>query len=114
MKVLPPMPLGEISPDATPVQRRYAEPFLARVRAGEDPGVVVGQLATRFNVRRPAIWRSLRDSGVLPPYNKRSRPIVCGDPPDKPAPPQPGVSRDPCFMCGTRGDLGCSHRRAVA
>jgi hypothetical protein len=23
----------------------------------------------------------------------------------------PPVDRDPCFRCGTRGDLGCSHRR---
>lgn len=24
------------------------------------------------------------------------------------------VSRDPCFKCGARGDLGCTHRPAAA
>lgn len=23
------------------------------------------------------------------------------------------VARDPCFMCGTRGDIGCQHREAA-
>lgn len=26
--------------------------------------------------------------------------------------PADGVNREPCFHCGTRGDLGCKHRRA--
>lgn len=28
-------------------------------------------------------------------------------------PPPPPVYRDPCFMCGARGDIGCNHREAA-
>jgi len=28
-------------------------------------------------------------------------------------PPPPPVRRDPCFLCGTRGDVGCQHQEAA-
>jgi len=71
--------------------------------------VPVEQIARKFGVLRPAVYKALRRTGVLPPYeptgNVRqivrglqvSNPIIIPD-------------RTPCFKCGVRADLGCKHQ----
>lgn len=45
-------------------------------------------------------------------YLRHSKPAINAD-------PEPEISdlervdRDPCFLCGTRGDVGCRHRQAA-
>lgn len=53
---------------------------------------------------------------VAPPPPRR-RPAATATTPahtPKAAPPETIVDRDPCFMCGVRGDVGCVHRRRAA
>lgn len=79
--------------------------------------VPVRAIAEQFGVQAPAIWRSLRRWGILPPYNrspgrgparKRPLPDVSGAEPNIADLP-PRVERDPCPRCGVRADVGCSH-----
>jgi hypothetical protein len=51
-----------MSPDTI----RCCEIYRAAVAAGEDTTDVVGQLATWFDVQRPAIWKRLRRGGAVP------------------------------------------------
>ena len=96
-------------------------------------GVKVPQIAARFGVLNPAIYKQLRAGGVLPPYRPslrggqgrpkgggtpgytaqrlaRSAGAVAGREGRQPPPPGALVDRDPCSRCGTRGDLPCAHR----
>lgn len=96
-------------------------------------GEPVKEIANRFGVQNPAVWKALRRGGVLPPYQpsrdgKGGRPKGGGKPGYsatrlsksvayidglQAGPPMPStfVDRDPCGFCGVRGDIGCSHRR---
>lgn len=104
--------------------------FRAADNRGEDRSIVVSNLACLYNVQRPAIWKALRNGGVLPPYARRvdggkGRPRGGGMPgysenrrrrsksqiSDEKA-EMPRVDRDPCQRCGVRHDIGCHHTRA--
>ena len=105
----------------------------ARMTALFKKGMPVREIANSFGVQNPAVWKALRRTGALPPYAESrtshgGRPKGGGKPGytdrrlEKSAahisrveagqPPVSGnyVDRDPCWMCGVRGDLGCSHR----
>jgi hypothetical protein len=95
---------------------RTCEMYSVAINAGEEPSMVVGELASMYGVNRPAIWRRLRAGGVLPRYktghrvrSKRHRtPTEC----EAARLDLPRVDRDPCPRCGVRRDLGCEHNRA--
>lgn len=77
--------------------------------------VPVREIARRFNVQSPAVFKALRAAGVLAPYRRRGpgamvrgpRFEAIGDVPESQY-----VSRDPCPRCGTRRDVGCAHGSA--
>lgn len=95
--------------------------------AGEDTTPVIGQLATMFGVQRPAIFKTLRRWGVLPPYgtaepgkkgprpkdDKERRAKMDAYKSRKVESLPPRVYRDPCWRCGTRADYGCHHLEGV-
>lgn len=97
-------------------------------------GIKVKEIAAQFGVQSPAVWKALRRGGVLPPYCPRvnggaGRPkgggqrgytenrlrievaTIAAREAKEPPRPSHTVDRDPCFMCGVRGDIGCEHRR---
>lgn len=108
------------------------ERYKRSLELGDPQSATVGELAAMFDVQRPAIWKALRNGGVIPPYTPRQdggkgRPVGGGVPgytavrrqrsqdhreqqETKPLPPR--IDRDPCPRCGVRGDFGCSHSRA--
>ncbi len=47
------------------------------------------------------------------PYRLTPRTLAVGCDRDPPA-NRPRVDRDPCFFCGTRGDIGCRHQRTMS
>jgi hypothetical protein len=131
----PPVARRELLPiraDATPATRNICEDFARSIGNGSTAGEAVAALAALHDVQRPAIWKRLRNGGVIPPYAPRQdggkgRPAGGGVPgytavrrrrsqdhreqqEAKPLPPR--IDRDPCPRCGVRGDFGCSHSRA--
>lgn len=125
--------LGKIH-DVVPARvRRICEAFIRAIEGGETKGAAVAQLAAQHDVQRPAIWKTLRAGGVVPPYKARDeggqgRPIGGGTPgyttkrreralavaEQRSQPNIVFVDRDPCKLCGVRGDLGCAHNRVAA
>ncbi len=114
-----------------------AENRTMRMCAAFKRGVPVKEIAETFGVLNPAVYKALRRGGVLPPYAKKDaggpgRPIGGGtsgytaarltrsvahiskQEARRPSADVPRVDRDPCFMCGTRADLGCKHSREPA
>lgn len=84
-----------------------------RMTAMWNCSVPVRDIAAEFGVKRPAVYKALRSTGAMPPYGAaRAEPA---SPPQRRGSRQPRldpaliVSRDPCFRCGARGDLGCAH-----
>lgn len=97
--------------------------------SGGDLGVAVAALADKYGVQRPAIYKSLRTGGVLPPYKERKdggkgRPVGGGvrgyterrrrthseiKSAFEAKAEQLRVNRDPCTYCGVRVDVGCRH-----
>ena len=73
-------------------------------------GVEVRDIAERFGVQSPAVWRALRRTGELPPYKKlktgRRAAGVCRESTSFQVLGE-RVSRDPCPRCGVRADIGC-------
>lgn len=55
---------------------------------------------------------ALLNGQPIPPAQRKPRALT------QPVEREPGgpipdpVDRDPCFLCGTRADIGCQHRRA--
>ena len=88
-KLDPKISLGGLHRTAYPKAHTLAR--LAAIIRGNPPP------PRRTYLRQLPPGRSLRDRNVL-------------DPADIPAP----IERDPCFHCGTRGDIGCNHRRPGA
>jgi len=101
-----------------PITRETCELYEAAIAAGEAQESVIGYLATKYDVQRPAIWKRLRAGGLIPEYGchvdgkpvgrtaagiRRAEPVI---------PLAPPVDRDPCPRCGTRHDIGCRHSRA--
>lgn len=95
---------------------RTCEIYTRSIALGEDARDVVEQLATWFNVKKPAIYKRLRQGGALPPYKhpggtgrnaagirRERKEIVL---------PPPVPCRDPCPRCGVRRDIGCHHTLA--
>lgn len=132
-KAYTPPVLGAIQAGVTSRCRLICEAFVRGISAGELSRTIVSELAARFDVQRPAIWKALRVGGVLAPYAPRQdggagRPLGGGEPgytehrrersvevaiARRPEfPPEQFVDRDPCPRCGVRGDIGCSHSRA--
>lgn len=97
-------------------------------------GMPVSEIASKFDVQNPAVWKALRRTGTLPPYapsrdGRGGRPKGGGKPGytdrrlEKSAahisrveagqPPTPSgyTDRDPCWRCGVRADVACPHRR---
>jgi len=116
-------------------QHREAYARCVRMCDAYRRGVPVKEIAADFGVQNPAVWKALRRGGVLPPYTPSTtgtggRPKGGGIPgytdtrlaksaahiarieASRPAIPDSRVDRDPCFMCGVRGDIGCIHRSA--
>ena len=111
---------------------RTCEIYLKSIAAGEHPSDVVAELATWYGVQRPAIWKRLRQGGVIPPYSPRvaggkGRPVGGGEcgytqrrlegrrrhsEINEAKMALPRVDRDPCQRCGVRHDVGCHHTRA--
>ena len=109
----------------------------ARMCAAYKAGMPVREIANKFEVQNPAVWKALRRGGVLPPYQpsvrgrggrpkgggvsgytesrlKRSADsIAATEAREPPRPDLEPVDRDPCFMCGIRADIGCKHRAAT-
>lgn len=125
--------LGAIRSDATLRARTICEAFLKRISSGALSGDVVGELAAKHDVQRPAIWKSLRSGGVLAPYGskenggngrplgggcngystrRRERSIKTAEERRPEPSPEQFVDRDPCPRCGVRRDYGCSHSLA--
>ena len=100
-------------------------------------GMPVSEIATKFGVQNPAVWKALRRGGIIAPYKAKKaggpgRPIGGGLPgytekrlaksaayisaKESREPPRPlvVVDRTPCPRCGVRGDIGCSHQGAAA
>jgi transposase len=70
-------------------------------------GVAPMEIAQQYGVNAPAIYKVLRKTGDLPPYNHReARQRVS---PVEPKVILSRVDRDPCPRCGTRRDIGCVH-----
>jgi DNA-binding MarR family transcriptional regulator len=123
--------LGAIRSDASELCRETCEAFAAAIGRGATSGEAVSELAARYDVQRPAIWKRLRDGGLIAPYAPRQnggkgRPLGGGTPgytatrrerskehheqlEARPLPPR--IDRDPCPRCGVRGDIGCAHSR---
>lgn len=102
----------------SPRTERICELYKKAVSCGEDGSDVVGYLAAMEGVQRPAIYKRLRQGGLLPPYPSDQRPrryqpyiprlerkVVHREMP-------PRVYRDPCPRCGARGDVECGHSKA--
>ena len=92
---------------------RTCEMYSAAVSDGESPTDVVRKLAIAFGVTRPSIYKRLRSGNALPPY-RTDRPKHGPRSPRNEARERiepPKVHRDPCFLCGARGDVGCRHGR---
>jgi hypothetical protein len=124
--------LGEIHTGAPPLARETCELFKRSIENGLTSREAVAELAERFDVQRPAIWKRLRDGGVIAPYaprqkNGKGRPIgggvagytakrrersvaVSAERSSEPSPDQ-YVDRDACPRCGVRSDIGCKHNR---
>lgn len=125
--------LGDIKGDAKPAVRATCEAFKLAIRNGATSREAVAELAALYDVQRPAIWKRLRDGGVIAPYAPRQdggkgRPRGGGEPGytvrrrersiavaqsrrTEPVADQ-FVSRDACPRCGVRADFGCKHSRA--
>lgn len=94
---------------------------------------IVADLASQFDVQRPAVRKALRSGGALPPWNPKrtdgpGRPVGGGEPPDPAALERARVEKlqreqerldrmrpapvEPCGRCGVRADVGCKHRPA--
>jgi DNA-binding MarR family transcriptional regulator len=125
--------LGAILPNASAKTRATCEAFMHAIASGATSREAVADLAARYDVQRPAIWKRLRDGGVISPYaSKRDggqgRPLGGGQAGytdrrrDKCAAlaesrriepsPEQFVDRDSCPRCGVRADIGCRHSRA--
>lgn len=99
-------------------------------------GLPVKQIAERFGVLNPAVWKALRRGGVVAPYRPRTpqgpgRPVGGGEPgytasrlsrsvraehrreAGQPPVPSEITDRTPCLKCGVRGDIGCEHNPAT-
>lgn len=74
----------------------------------ETKGLRVYEIARRMHLSSERVSATLRRLGfsVKPPQHQ-VRDIYT------PKAMPPTVRRDPCFKCGTRGDLPCKHRRAA-
>jgi hypothetical protein len=124
--------LGAVHADARPLARETCEAFVKAIGSGRTSGEAVAELAARYDVQRPAIWKRLREGGVIAPYAPRQnggkgRPLGGGEAgyaaqrrerslayhEARPEPrPEQFVDRDPCPRCGVRRDFGCTHSRA--
>ena len=107
----------------------------AQMCAAYKSGEPVKEIANRFGVQNPAVWKALRRGGVLPPYQpkregKGGRPVGGGNAgysalrlqksvaaisarEGRQPVPSIFVDRDPCGFCGVRGDIGCRHKVSV-
>jgi len=99
----------------------------ALYRDGADTGTLAGM----FNCTRPSIVRALHRYGqplrVKRQASRLARNAILAKPATTDdlrrmaekidgtwfAPEPVKTDRDPCFFCGTRGDLGCRHREAL-
>lgn len=88
-------------------------------------GACPADIAIQFGVQSPAVYKALRRTGALPPYRIRPETKLGGGRVGRQAAglgnekrlevqDRPRVSRDPCFLCGVRGDVGCKHQRRAA
>lgn len=132
-KAFKPM-LGALRADAKPVVKDTCEAFISAIGNGQTSREAVSELAERYEVQRPAIWKRLREGGVIAPYgarqaNGKGRPRGGGNPgytvrrreraiahaeSHRPEPsPDQYVSRDSCPRCGVRADFGCKHSRVT-
>lgn len=133
LKLAKTVALGEIKVGVSDRVRSICLSFKAAVGAGTNPREIVRDLAAKFDVQRPQIWRTLRQGGVLPEYaprkdggkgrphgggvpgytaNRRARSMEIAE--AKAIPLAPQVCRDPCHRCGVRGDFGCAHSASLA
>ena len=84
-----------------------------RFMAGRAVTIVTSGRATRWDhARTPHVRRAVTiGAAVRVPVRDRSPARSAG--PVRPAATFTRLDRDPCFLCGTRADLGCAHRSAA-
>lgn len=102
--------------------RAFVDSALA-VQLHREGNRTVPQIAVHFGVQPPSIYKAFRKHGYFTPgmlENRKPREPRMYLPPAagkcllgrpiaavKAVNALPIVNRDPCFRCGTRGDLGC-------
>lgn len=74
---------------------------------GFSAGIIAEQLFNRSRCSIIARARRLGLPGRQPVVHRKVETIRRSNP------TPPIVRRDPCIMCGTRGDIGCQHREAA-
>lgn len=108
--------------DACDLEREYvhricrdliARELIKRIDGREGPGFKATYALASFkgamtqpaksSIRGRSIHRIERPKAGGNSVAKRPRPLVDAD----------FTRRDPCFFCGTRGDIGCRHRGAA-
>lgn len=77
-------------------------------------GSTAADIASIYGVQAPAITRVLRRNGIHQVASRGNRKTYsrATQAEKREIAPEP-VVRDPCFLCGTRADFGCKHRRAL-
>lgn len=96
-------------------------------------GMPVADIAQKFGVQNPAVWKALRRGGILPQYQKqraggpgrpsggglagyterrlaKSAAAISARENNEPQRPLVIVDRTPCPRCGVRRDIGCTHQ----
>jgi IS30 family transposase len=79
-------------------------------------GLKAQEISERVGMTRQGVYKALRRGGVLPPYEGNPPPRRSYKPrrdwiPQADLPPR--LDRDPCVLCGVRGDIGCRHVEAA-
>lgn len=72
-------------------------------------GKLVPDIAADLGLTKPTIYRSLRQTGDLPPYRVREGRLERHAPRVQVPADIVRVDRDPCSYCGVRLDVGCKH-----
>lgn len=103
--------------------RRKLDEYQDEIVRLYQQGLDASQIATRIGCEAPAVRQRLKRAGVaLRGCTTKGRPNG-GRPPRQgfqsgdsrlPHLHLPRVQRDPCFMCGVRGDIPCRHRETFA
>jgi hypothetical protein len=108
MAHLPQIVSREVRADASPRVQEMCSLFLK--------GASAADIASRYGVQSPAVWKALRRGGIIADYQARNTSRRVASAPATPlattavqSAPVVRVFRDPCPRCGVRPDVGCRH-----